>query len=230
MTESPPLPRWIVPHTGAALRWEEIPGRPLVSTLDGGPAEQPTTVRAAWDEQALHVRFECWDRHAWGTMTRRDDPLYQEEAVEVFLAPLATLAPPAPILGDPTVYLEFEVSPLGTLWDGRIHNPTSRRADLVSDAAWDCPGVRWQAGRLAVPAVSGATARQDWWAELVLPWEGIAGIAPGESPVPKLWRANFYRIERPEGGPPEFTAWSPTLVTPADFHQPARFGVLELGP
>jgi Carbohydrate family 9 binding domain-like len=217
MTDAPDLPRWVVPQAGPVPRWEEIPGRPLVSALDGGPAEQPTTVRAAWDAQALYVRFECSDRHAWGTLTRRDDPLYQEEAVEVFLAPGTA---------DPTVYLEFEVSPLGVLWDGRIHNPTSRRADLVSDAGWDCPGVRWQAGRQAGPAVFGAGGAEDWWAELVLPWEGIAG---GASPPPRLWRANFYRIERPADGPPEFTAWSPTLAVPADFHKPARFGVLELG-
>jgi hypothetical protein len=148
-------------------------------------------------------------------MTRRDDPLYQEEAVEVFLAPGS---------GDPVDYLEFEVSPLGVLWDGRVHNPTSRRIDMVSDPSWDCPGIRWAAGRLG-------TARQDWWAELVLPWEGIVpGAVLSETSRPRLWRANFYRIERPEGGAPEFTAWSPTLVSPADFHKPARFGTLELAP
>ena len=59
----------------------------------------------------------------------------------------------------------------------------------------------------------------------MIPWEGIT---EGISPLPLLWRANFYRIERPAGSLPEFTAWSPTLVTPADFHKPARFGVLEL--
>jgi hypothetical protein len=204
-------PHWTLPHAGPTLRWDEIPGQHLVSALDGGPAEQATTVRACWNEEGLHVRFECEDRHAWGTLTQRDDPLYQEEVVEVFLAPGS---------GDPVDYLEFEVSPSGVLWDGRVHNPTSRRIDMVSDAGWDCPGIRWGAGRLG-------TARQDWWAELVLPWEGIV---PGILPPPRLWRANFYRIERPEGGAPEFTAWSPTRVSPADFHKPARFGVLELAP
>ena len=219
------VPHWIVqhvdPHVGPPgdpiIRWAEIaPLPPLVRTTDGGPAEQPTTVRIAWNGQGLHIRFECQDRHAWGTMTRRDDPIYQEEAVEVFLAP----APPAPI-----DYLEFEVSPLGVLWDGRIHNPTSRRADLLSDPAWDCPGLRWAAGRSA--GTPEQAARQDWWAELTLPWEGIA---PGGGPPPAVWRANFYRIERPEGGSPEFSAWSPTLVEPADFHKPSRFGTLELAP
>jgi Carbohydrate-binding family 9 len=208
------VPHRIVPHAGPhlapVLRWEEIaPLPPLVRTVDGGPAEQPTVVRIAWNGQGLHIRFECQDRHAWGTMTRRDDPIYQEEAVEVFLAPGSA---------DPVDYLEFEVSPLGVLWDGRIRNPTSRRADMVADPAWDCSGIRWAAGRLG-------SARQDWWASLSLPWEGIA---PGESPPPAVWRANFYRIERPAGGLPEFTAWSPTLVEPADFHKPSRFGMLEL--
>jgi len=203
---------WTLPYAAEPIRWTDIPGQPLVATTDGGPAEQATLVRAAWDEQALHVRFECEDRDAWGTLTRRDDPLYQEEAVEVFLAPGTA---------DPAVYFEFEVSPRGVLWDGRIHNPTSQRADMVSDATWACPGIRWQAGAHA----ESSTERQDWWAELVIPWKGIV---PGVSPLPALWRANFYRIERPGGSPPEFTAWSPTLVTPADFHKPARFGVLEL--
>jgi hypothetical protein len=207
------LPRWTLPCiAGPDVRWAEIPGQTLVRTTDGGPAEQATVVRAAWSEEGLHVRFECVDRHAWGTLTRRDDPLYQEEAVEVFLAPGED---------DPVDYLEFEVSPRGVLWDGRIHNPTSLRADMVGDPGWDCPGICWAAGRLG-------TERQDWWAELMLPWPGIAPGAAQEAVPPRRWRANFYRIERPADGAAEFTAWSPTRVEPADFHKPSRFGVLEL--
>ena len=205
------LNRWIVPYAGRS--WDTIaPLPPLVRATDGGAAEQPTTVRVAWNEKGFHVRFECHDRCAWGTVTRHDEPIWQEEAVEVFLAPG---------IETPVDYLEFEVSPNGVLWDGHIHNPPSRRAEMVSDPGWDCPGVRWAAGPLGTPRL-----RQDWWAELVLPWEGIL---PGAQPPPRDWRANFYRIERPPDGTPEFTAWSPTLVTPADFHQPARFGVVGLG-
>lgn len=205
------LPCWPAPHVSGGWSWDEIPPLPpLVRTEDGAPAEQPTRVRVAWDDTALHVRFECADRHAWGTLGRRDDPLWKEEAVEVFLAPGEA---------DPVDYLEFEVSPRGVLFDARIHNPTSLRADLRADVAWDCPGLRWKAG-------SGA-ARQDWWAVLSLPWHGLLDSLEG--PPPPVWRANFYRIERPSGGAAEFSAWSPTLVRPADFHKPARFGVLELG-
>jgi hypothetical protein len=122
--------------------------------------------------------------------------------VEVFLAPGVE---------DPVRYVEIEVSPPGVLFDAAIHNPTGLRADLTADLAWDCPGIRWQVGR--------GTERQDWWAELSIPWE---------APPPRLWRANFYRVERPRDGAPEFTCWSPTLTSPADFHKPARFGLLEL--
>jgi hypothetical protein len=203
------LLRWTVPRFAGTWSWDGVPALPpLVRSEDGTPPAQPTRVRLAWDEAALHVRFDCVDSYAWGTLTRRDDPLWQEEAVEVFLAPGAA---------DPVDYLEFEVSPRGILFDARIHNPTSLRADLRADVAWDCPGIRWEAG-------SGGE-RQDWWAVLVLPWSGLTDLPE----PPPVWRANFYRIDRPADAPAEFSAWSPTRVRPADFHKPERFGVLELG-
>jgi len=158
------------------------------------------------DAQALYVRFDCDDSEPWGTMRQRDDPIYEEEVVEVFLAP-----GPA----DPPAYFEYEVSPLGVLFDARIENPHGRRSDMRIHTAWDCAGIRWAAG--LVPG--------GWWAALALPW---APMLEGAA-MPPRWRANFYRIDRPRAEPPEYTAWSPTLADPADFHLPARFGVLELG-
>ena len=52
-------------------------------------------------------------------------------------------------------------------------------------------------------------------------------IAPAGE-LPDTWRANLYRIERPRDAAPEYSCWSPTLTDPADFHKPARFGVLRL--
>jgi hypothetical protein len=191
------------------MDWPEIPPLAPFTLADGsGPPEQPTRVRLFWDPWGLHVRFECADRDAWGTFTERDDPLYEEEAVEVFLAPGGA---------DPVRYAEFEVSPGGVLFDAAIENPTSLRRDLVADPSWNCPGIAWRAGR--------GTERQDWWAEISIPWAGLGLTAP-----PDVCRANFYRIERPRNGSSEFSCWSPTFTSPADFHQPARFGVLELAP
>lgn len=201
------LPYWLVPWVAVPGAWEEIPFLPLVRAEDGAAPEQPTRVRLAWDDEALLVRFECQDRDAWGTFSRRDEPLYEEEVVEVFLAPGED---------DPTRYFELEVSPLGTLFDAVIHNPTGRRAEMTAELAWDCPGLVWNTGR--------SGERQDWWAELALPWPALVGSA---APPPR-WRANFFRIERPRDGAAEFSAASPTFARPADFHRPEKFGRLEL--
>jgi hypothetical protein len=201
-----PLLRHRVPRS--RNHWDDIPPLSPFLLADGsGPALHQTVARLCWDDEGLHVRFECEDRDAWGTLTRRDDPIWQEEAVEVFLAPGEE---------DPVRYAEFEVSPAGVLFDALIHNPTGLRTDMTADVAWDCPGLRWESGR--------GVERQDWWAVLSIPW---AGVTPA-GPVPRVWRANLYRIERPRDGAAEFSGWSPTLTAPADFHKPARFGVLEL--
>lgn len=211
------VPTWRVPRVkaGVPIAWEAVPDRWLCRSQDGGEPEQATRVRVAWSEWALHVRFACADRDAWGTFTQRDDPLWQEEAVEVFLAPGEAA---------PRAYAELEVSPAGVLFDAWIENPDSLRATMRTRVEWDCPGVAWEVGRTG----GAGGSRQDWWAELALPWAGLlAGDAAVEA-LPRAWRANFYRIERPRDGEAELSAWSPTLVDPADFHQPGRFGVLQL--
>lgn len=196
-------PRVAVSHRAAAA-----PTR-LESFLlaDGrGVPRWPTRVEVVWDDDGLSVAFDCTDDDAWSTFVERDAPLWQEEAVELFLAAGETV---------PEQYFEFEVSPAGVLFDARVANPHGDRLGMAVDTAWDCEGIAWRA------APTGR--RADWRAELDIPWRGLGLEAP-----PETLRANFYRIERPRGGEPEFSCWSPTLTSPADFHRPHRFGVLEL--
>src|SRR5690349_8240940 len=109
----------------ATWSWGDVPALPPFVLADGsGPAAQQTTARVCHDDEALYVRFDCEDRDIWGSYTRRDDPIYDEEVVELFVAPGAET---------PARYYEFEVSPNGVLLDAQIFNPTARRADLVVD-------------------------------------------------------------------------------------------------
>jgi len=207
------LPNLLVPHAPttwdmradpAAWIWDDVPALPPFTLAGGsGLAKQQTTARVCYDLQALYVRFDCYDRDIWGTYTQRDEPIYDEEVVEVFLTPGET---------DPTRYYEFEISPNGVLLDARIHNPTLQRTELDVDTSWNCPGINWHA--------ECNDAANLWWAIIVIPWQAVA--VPGD--LPKIWRPNFYRIERPRGGDPEFSCRSPTLTDPADFHKPAYFG------
>ena len=198
------LAAWAAP---TAWPWADLAPLPPLILADGsGPAAWQTAVRLCYDDAALYLRFDCDDDDIWGSYTRHDDPLYDEEVVELFFAP-----GPA----TPTRYAEIEISPNGVLFDALIDNPTGLRADLRADTSWN-PQVRVHAWR--------DDAARRWGALLALPWHEIApGVAP-----PLVWRANFFRIERPRGGTPEFSCWSPTHSHPADFHRPALFGTLTL--
>ena len=121
------LPSLLVPHAPvtwdtrtdpATWLWDDVPVLPPFILADGsGPAKQQTAARICYDSQSLYVRFDCDDRDIWGTYTLRDDPIYDEEAVEVFLTSGEV---------DPTHYYEFELSPNGVLFDAQVYNPTSQ--------------------------------------------------------------------------------------------------------
>ena len=204
---SPAPPAWSRSTDLSQLDWDSLPALTPFILADGSRiANQQTSVRLCYTLQIFYMRFDCQDHDIWGNYTRRDDPIYNEEAVEVFIAPGEK---------DPLDYYEFEVSPNGVLFDALIHNPDGQNNALMSgDLSWDCPGIEWRAWR--------NDTLHHWWVSLAIPWHSLT--ATGE--LPKSWRANFYRIERPHDGEAEFSCWSPVMTRVADFHRPAYFGFL----
>jgi hypothetical protein len=72
------------------LDWSDLAGLSPFILADGSrKARQQTAVHLCCTSQLLYVHFDCQDRDIWGNYTRRDDPLYNEEAVEIFIAPTA---------------------------------------------------------------------------------------------------------------------------------------------
>jgi hypothetical protein len=188
---------------GAA--WRSVPALNLRRAQDGSEPLQATAVRIAYDADALLLRFDCNDRDIWATHSHRDAPLWEEEVVELFVAPGE---------GDPSDYVEIEVNPLGAIFDARVSNPHGRRDSMRVDATWNAVGL--------VATVS-RPSPGTWTVHLEIPWSDLCAGTP-----PRVWRANFFRIERPRDGEHEFSCWSPTLVDPPDFHKPRSFGRLVL--
>jgi cellulose/xylan binding protein with CBM9 domain len=172
----------------------------LTDARDGAAPRLPTAVRTGVRDGALLIRFDGRDRGVVATLTQRDAPLWKEDVFEVFLSPR----------DPPLVYYEFEVNPLGALFDARVESPDGRRATMRVDVSWNCPGFSARVRR----------RENRWSALLAIP------LAPMGGDDVVLWRANFYRIDR--GEIDEYTAWSPTGADPPDFHVPARFGYLEM--
>lgn len=174
----------------------------LRRTTDGGAARQRTTAAIYFDDEILTVVFGGVDDRVVATLLQHDEPLYQEDVVEVFLAPSRL-----------EEYFEIEVNPLGTTFDARIESPDGVRSTMKTDLEWTCVGLF-------------AGLRRDGEAFDVvmrIPFAALGRTAPKDG---ETWRCNLFRIDRDPAHGDDFLAWQPTMRTPPDFHVPAAFGTL----
>lgn len=192
---------WTVPGACTPVR--------LRSALDGAPPRLSTSVAAWWDSKCLSVLFSAADDYVVATHLEHDAPLYDEDVVEVFLAPETLVS-----------YFEFEVNPLGTLFDAAIDSPDGIRATMRADRSWTCEGL---AAILRTTFEADGMRTVDTLLRIPFASLGLAGAPTGGD----RWRANFFRIDRHPRRGDEYTAWHPTLRTPADFHVAEAFGTLE---
>jgi hypothetical protein len=208
---SPP-PLFLVQRHAFSLEepWELVDATqaaPLRRATDGSALRLPTSINIAYDATHLTIAYRGMDDEIRASHLAHDAPLYEADVFEAFLSP-----------SDPAEYFELEVSPLGTTFDARIISPDGVRATMRADLSWECDGLI-------------ALVRRSWndagmfVAETTLrvPFAALGRDTPraGEE-----WRANFFRIDRSAAHGDEFSAWSPTLRTPPDFHVAAAFGTL----
>lgn len=197
----------------------------------------PTEAAVTWDDTFLYVAFACTDPAPWARHANRDDRLWEEEVVEVFLDPD----------GDGRNYAELEVSPTNVVVDLLIAAP---QAGGPNARQWNTEGLQ--------TAVK--THATGWVAEMAIPWAALAAAGVSAAPAAGAeWRVGLYRIKRPGGvekaaridalvaarrsagddgrvaieeelaalrADDEYSAWS---VTRADrgFHDPERFGIVQ---
>lgn len=182
--------------------WQTVPAIELTQAQGLGAPHQATTVRGCWDGTTLFLAFDCVDSDIRATLTQRNSLVWQEEAVEAFIAPY----------GDLIHYFEFQCNPLNTVNDVHVTNPNARGEAVTFDRAWTCAG--WQTGT--------RKTTRGWASEWAIPLntllaENAQAVWPGEA-----WRINLFRIDR--APIEEFCAWSPNPHTPIWFHRPQFFG------
>jgi Carbohydrate family 9 binding domain-like len=198
------------------------------------PPKFPVEAAMLWDDANLYVAFSCVDPQPWGRMKNRDDRLWEEEVVEVFLDPD----------GDGENYAELEVSPHNVVVDLLIARP---KGDVNEALRWTIAGLQTAVSRDA----------HGWVTEIAIPWKSLdaAGVTAAPNPGDE-WRVGLYRIKRPGGSvkadqiaalvtesrsadesrkkeierrlrglraDDEFLAWSLTRAE-RGFHDPERFG------
>jgi hypothetical protein len=181
------------------------------SVIDWGAAPAHTTFRALWNDRGVYVRFDAEDPAPWNTMTTRDEHLWDEEVVEIFLD----------LDRSGRHYAELEINPANVVCDVHMIAPAP---DKQNDLTWNIAGLETRVTRR-----EGAPPR--WIPVAFMPWDGFRTLPSARNTrlpphAGDAWRFNVFRIERP-GGPrdPErgaiFAAWSPPSLP--SFHDPAAF-------
>jgi cellulose/xylan binding protein with CBM9 domain len=200
--------------TKAALLGAEEASWAGAQRVTWGPAAYETAFRAAWKEDGLFLRFDARDPNPWHTMTRRDDHLWEEEVVEIFLD----------LDRSGHDYYELEISPANVVCDVRMISPWP---DKKGDFDWNLAGLETSVHMRTDTA--GKTT--GWTATAFLPWSGFRSLPSSKAialpPKPgDRWRFNLFRVKRPGGkSAPEKdaieAAWSETGGP--SFHVPKAF-------
>lgn len=185
--------------------WAEAqPVGAFVNNRDGSRTELQTEARILYDDRFIYFAFRVVDQNVWATMKKRDEHLWLEEVVEVFLE--ANPALPN--------YIELEVNPLGTMLDIYL---IDRRKPLHYES-WNSEHLKWAVQ--VEGSVDGKDGDRGWTCEIALPFEDIATATHNPPQVGDRWRLNLYRVEQKPK--PAELAWSPTLQD--DFHILPRLG------
>jgi hypothetical protein len=183
---------------------------PFISWDGTGRITRPTWVRAVWDEDNLWLAFECEDPDVHTPYTQRDDPLYESEAVEIFID----------ANGDKDVYVELQAAPNDVHFDAAFQGGARKNFDTSYNVAVETKTKL--KGTLNDPT----DHDEGWISEWRIPVADIRGattLRAGDS-----WQVNFFRLERLRRGEKVFrteaSAWSTPLS--GDFHKLDRFGTL----
>ncbi len=227
--------------------WQEAPRSPRFRDLvSGAKAIHDTRAAVLWDDEYLYVGYWIEEPDVEATLTKRDQPIYENNDVELFIA-------------GRNAYYEFEINAFGTIyevffiWDDAYK---STGYDTLPEFSRDQPGRRpfdgvgykphprgarfgywnWDLKGLKSAVHIDGTINDNrdrdrgWTVELALPWSGMKPLAMGSDMYlpPRdgdVWRIDFTRFNQYKEAPPAHDsggwAWSPHGVW--DSHVPECF-------
>ncbi len=151
--------------------WQQAPSFSLHPTPKGAVVSQATTVRFVWDETALWVGFDVDDDDPHSLYRERDAPLYESEALELFID----------ADGDHDVYVELQASPTDVVFDASFAGGSRQHMNLGYDLSW-------------TTATKGRP--QGYTQEWRIPVAGLLDVPPGEPRPGARWQINVFRLER----------------------------------
>ncbi|WP_205679165.1 carbohydrate-binding family 9-like protein [Aquisphaera insulae] len=236
--QAPAVPRGYVAHRAShplAIdgklddpAWRDAAWTEPFEDIEGSVRPKPrftTRAKMLWDDRYFYIGARLDEPHVWGTLTKHDCVIFQNNDFEVFIDPD----------GDNHEYYELEINALNTEWDLFLPKPYRDGGGAVD--AWEIPGLKTAVhveGTLNDPRDEDSA----WTVEIAIPWKALGEFAHRPAP-PKdgdQWRVNFSRVEwrheldgrryrRVPGTKEDNWVWSPQGVI--DMHRPEHWGIVE---
>jgi hypothetical protein len=208
--------------------WKSALWTDLFVDIQGDVRPRPrfqTRAKMLWDDTYFYVGALLEEPHVWGTLTKHDSVIFQDNDFEIFIDPD----------GDNQEYYEIEINALNTEWDLFLKKAYRDGGPAINE--WEIPGLK-TAVHISGTLNDYKDTDQSWSVELAIPWKVLAEYAHRPSP-PKdgdQWRINFSRVEwqhRIVGGkyfkvpntPEDNWVWSPQGAI--DMHRPERWGYVQ---
>jgi hypothetical protein len=202
--------------------WQRAPWSPrFVDIITGERAIHDTRACVVWDDNNLYVAYRVEEPMVHAKYTKRNDPIYYDNDVELFIA-------------GRDAYYEFEVNAFNTcyeaffIWEeayekgGFAVDPEFALAKLkpfhgvgfknhprgprLGHFDWAFPGMR---SAVAIDGTINDDSDRDrgWTVELAFPWKGFAWLARADnrSLPPRdgdVWRMDFSRFNTYKEAPP----------------------------
>ncbi|MHB8521831.1 MAG: carbohydrate-binding family 9-like protein [Limisphaerales bacterium] len=208
--------------------WDRAPWTEDFADIEGPGKPRPrfrTRAKMLWDDQFFYVAAELEEPHVWGTLTRHDSVIFQDNDFEVFIDPNS----------DNHEYYEFEMNALNTTWDLLLKRPYKDGGPAINE--WEIHGLKTGVqvrGTLNNPR----DVDQGWTLEIAFPWKALAEYAHRPSPPQNgdQWRVDFSRVEwQIDIGSGKYQKvprtrednwiWSPPGII--DMHRPERWGYVQ---
>ncbi len=201
--------------------WQGAPKSPrFVDIVDGAAAIWETRAALLWDDEHLYVGFWVTESDLRANVTRRDDFVFLENDVEVFIA------------GAEGAYYEFQLNAANTCFEALyVWQDAYRKGGVWSTPEWrfedrdvdvlggytdgvrgrvppfgprrwafrdfDVPGLRHQV-RIEGTLNDSSDVDRGWTAEIAFPWAGLKWLAGGVEPRPAagdVWRLHLARYQ-----------------------------------
>ncbi len=188
--------------------WQTAAVLPLLPSMGTGTLTRPTTALLLWSPDALFLAFRAVDPDPFSPYTKDDEPLYDSEALEIFID----------ADGDADEYVELQAAPTDVHFDSSFSGGRRKGMD-----------VHWNAGHQTKTIKGDVDGQPGFMQEWRIPIASLKDIPAGEPRAGAQWKINLFRLERLRSGArvtsTEGSAWSPPLG--GDFHNLARFGTIE---